>query len=373
MSLALLIPSRWQTAATFTGLAFLVGCANTSAPQGYGVNQESTVAEAQRQMRQAEQSTKVDTAQTYLGLIAQMQQAGKWYASLAHTEAFEQQYSGTSTSVYLQVKLLRADALRNTNQDQLARQAYGELLTAHDNSTVARARRGLGLLDASQGQYTQAVTQLEMARKLDPTDSSVLSDLAYAHMLTGQLDLAQLPALQAAQLAPTNARAQLNLTLYWLASGNKAEANRLLEELTLPRANNEPPLIDQKSLQTLEAQLTRVRQAIQAHATNSPISHRAVPQETLALSQEQSPNINTSSVLAQPAISEAVSEKVLATEQPESVKSARGEELTQVPAQASLRMETQIISVTPNLMVRRQMYLPAIPGNTTAAAPSVTK
>lgn len=253
-------PARWKTGAAVISLILMAGCASKPPLQGYGVNQEGTAAEAQRQMQQAEQSTKVDTVQTYLDLIAQMQQAGQWYASLAHTEAFEQQY-GASTSV----RLLRADALRNTGQFTQAQQVYASLLTGSDTGMVARARRGMGLLHASQGQYAQAIAQLEMARKLNPIDANVLSDLAYAHMLNGQLAPAQLPVLQAAQLAPSNARVQLNLALFWLASGNESEATQLLQRLSQPQAKNVPALIDQSSLQTLQTQLSSVRQAVQAH------------------------------------------------------------------------------------------------------------
>src|SRR5256885_3547902 len=55
-------------------------------------SQQETAAQAQQQLQNAQQATQVDNAQTYLDLITQMQQAGQWYASLAHTEAFEQQY-----------------------------------------------------------------------------------------------------------------------------------------------------------------------------------------------------------------------------------------------------------------------------------------
>lgn len=235
-------------------LAGLSGCAGKG-PEGYGVSQQaSTAAQAQQQMAKAEQSTQGDTAQTYLELIAQMQQAGQWYASLAHADAFEQQHGATPES-----RLLRADALRNTGQFPQARQAYLALL---DGSTTARARRGLGLVHASQGEYVQAIEQLELARQLNPIDASVLSDLAYAHMLDGRLAAAQLPILQASQLAPANARVQLNLALFWLASGNQAQASLLLQRLSQPQGKGAAPLIDQTSLQTLQTQLASVQEAV---------------------------------------------------------------------------------------------------------------
>lgn len=250
--------------ATLAALALaLAGCASKG-PQGYGAPsaQQETAAQAQQQLQNAQQATQVDNAQTYLDLITQMQQAGQWYASLAHTEAFEQQYGVNQES-----RLMRADALRNTGQVEQARQAYLALL---QGATTARARRGLGLLYASQGQYGQAVEQLDKARQLNPIDANVLSDLAYAHMLDGRLAAAQMPIMQASQLAPANARVQLNMALFWLASGNQAQASQLLRQLAQPQAKGALPMIDQTSLQTLQAQLTSVRDAVRLRGDSLP-------------------------------------------------------------------------------------------------------
>ena len=236
----------------------LAGCASKP-PQGYGASEQSTAAQAQQQMEKAEQSAQADPQLTYANLIAQMQQANQWYASLAHTEAFERQYGSTPS-----IRLLRADALRNTGQPQQAEKEYRALLGTPDTNTQARARRGLGLLYAGQKQYAQAVSQLESARQLNPIDVDVLGDLAYANMLDGRLSAASLPILQAAELAPTNTRVQLNLALYWLASGDNAQADRLLQRLSKPQPKSTAPVIDDASLNTLQAQLLIARQAVQA-------------------------------------------------------------------------------------------------------------
>ena len=258
--------------------ALLAGCAAPT-PQGYGVGAEqSTAAQAQQQMEKAEQATQTDPQQTYLGLIRKMQQANQWYASLAQTEAFERQY-GSNT----QIRLLRADALRNTGQGTQAEPSYQALLADPDRTTVARARRGLGLLYASQGQYQRATNQLELARQINPIDADVLSDLAYAQMLDGQLGAAKLPILQAAQLAPANARVQLNLALYWLASGEQAQAAQLLQRLRQPPAKNQPPLADSRAIDSLQQQLAIVQQAMQARSGAVPAMPVPVPTPLPAL------------------------------------------------------------------------------------------
>jgi len=237
----------------------LAGCAAKPA-QGYGAAPElGTAQQAQQQLEKAEQLTQIDPQQTYLNLIAQMQQANQWYASLAHAEAFERQYGSNP-----QIRLRRADALRNTGQALPAEAAYRALLGEADTQVQARASRGLGLLYASQQRYAPAMAQLERARQLDPIDADLLADLAYTHMLDGRLDAAALPMLQAAQLAPANARVQLNLALYWLASGAQEQAAQLLQRLRQPPAPGAAPLIDATSLQTLQARLATVEQAVRA-------------------------------------------------------------------------------------------------------------
>lgn len=245
----------------------LVGCAG-KAPSGYGLmGSQSTAAQAQEQLAAAEQANQPDTVQTYLDLITQMQQAGQWYASLAHADAFEKQHGARPEST-----LLRADALRNTGQLEAAQRDYQSLL---ETSSKGRALRGLGLLYASQGQYGEAIAQLEQARQLNPIDASLLSDIAYAQMLDGNLPAARVPALQAAQLAPGNARVQLNLALYWLANGQQDDAQRLLQRLSQPQAKGAAPLIDQQSTQMLRSQLDQVLQAAQERSANPASSPQA--------------------------------------------------------------------------------------------------
>ncbi len=254
--------------------ALLLGGCASKPEQGYGANsaEAGLAQQAQQQMEKAEQATQIDPKQTYLGLITQMQQANQWYAALAHTEAFERQYGSNA-----QVRLLRADALRNTGQLVLAEKEYRALLAETDSATQARAHRGLGLLHASQKRFGQAVAQLERARQLDPIDADLLSDLAYTHMLDGQLSAASVPILQAAQLAPSNARVQLNLALYWLASGAQDQATQLLQRLRQPPTKNAAPLIDDTSLQTLQLQLAMVAQAVQGRANAAALESVPAP------------------------------------------------------------------------------------------------
>ncbi|PSD22060.1 Flp pilus assembly protein TadD, partial [Stenotrophomonas maltophilia] len=63
-----------------------------------------------------------DSRNAYLELIERMQQQGAWYASLAHVEAFRQRYGDRPA-----LRLLQADALRETGQADAAVTLYREL------------------------------------------------------------------------------------------------------------------------------------------------------------------------------------------------------------------------------------------------------
>ena len=230
-------------------ISFL-GCAVKS-PQGYGVSARSNAAMAQAQFEAAQQATQLDSASTYLGLIEQMQQAGHWYASLAHTEAFEKEHGASP-----KILLLRADALRNTQQYERAKALYASLLRTAE---AARAHRGLGLLHANQGEFDQAVESLEQARKLNPVDAHVLSDMGYALMRSGKFEQARLPILQSAQLAPHNARVQLNLALYWFVVGEQAVGGQVIQRLQQPQPPTNAPLIGQEAIDSLQDQLRLIR------------------------------------------------------------------------------------------------------------------
>ena len=244
---------RIRLLSVLLGSAMVAGCAS-KLPQGYGVA-KSTASLAQEQMVAAEQATQVDTASTYLGLIEKMQQAGHWYASLAHTDAFERLH-GSSTNI----QLLRADALRNTQQYDAAKRLYMNLL---NTGQASRAYRGIGLLEAGQGRYEEAVAALDKARRLNPVDPNILSDMGYALMLSGQLDEAHLPVMQASQLAPNSPRVQLNLALFLMASGQETLGGQLVQKLQQPAAKSAGALIGADAIASLQEQVLLVKRAVQ--------------------------------------------------------------------------------------------------------------
>ena len=201
-------------------LGLLGACA--SKESGYGVGPQ---AERQAMLRESNRDPAPDTPGMYLGLIDRMQSQGLYFASLAHIDAYEKQYGVTPDSI-----LLRADALRMTDQPEASASAYTQLL---QTPLASRGHRGLGLLAGAQGEFGRAATELQQAAQLAPTDPVVLSDLGYARLRAGDVAGARVPLMKAAQLDSANSKIVSNVALFLLASGRAADAQALMNQQKL--------------------------------------------------------------------------------------------------------------------------------------------
>jgi Flp pilus assembly protein TadD len=209
---------RWarHTACLLT-LALLSACA--SKLSGYGVGPQ---AERQADIDQATRDPAPDAASTYLNLIERMQTQGLYYASLAHIDAFEKQYG-----VKPETTLMRADALRMTEQPQAAADAYTKLLQ------TPLAARGQSLPTHQRsipGDFGHAAQQLQEAVRLAPTDAPTLSDLGYARLREGDVNGARVPLMKAAELDHANPKIVSNVVLFLLADGNDTQAAALMDQ-----------------------------------------------------------------------------------------------------------------------------------------------
>ncbi|NIF79654.1 pilus assembly protein [Paraburkholderia sp. Cy-641] len=211
--------ARTAAAATALAVLALLGACASKEPLGYGVG-----AQAERAMmtQQLNKDPAPDTPGMYLGLIDQMQAQGLYFASLAHIDAYEKQY-GTSPETIL----LRADALRMTDQAPAAAAVYGQLLKT---PLAARGYRGLGLIEGAAGEFGRAAQQLQQAALLAPTDATTLSDLGYALLREGDVEGARVPLMKAAELDQKNPKIVANVVLYLLVSGGDAQALAVMNQ-----------------------------------------------------------------------------------------------------------------------------------------------
>ncbi|AMU07100.1 tetratricopeptide repeat protein [Burkholderia cenocepacia] len=213
---------RIDEAVTRAGMlaAVLMLGACATKESGYGVGAQT---ERAALMQAADQKQSVpDTPGMYLGLIQRMQAQGLYYASLAHIDAYDKTYGVMPESI-----LLRADALRMTDQPAASAAVYAQLLKT---PLAARGYRGLGLLAGAAGDFDRAVQALTQASELAPTDPSLLSDLAYAKLRSGDVVGARVPLMKAAELDQRNPKIVSNLALYLFAAGRAQDAQRLMNQ-----------------------------------------------------------------------------------------------------------------------------------------------
>ncbi|WDD94361.1 pilus assembly protein [Burkholderia sp. FERM BP-3421] len=199
----------------------LAGCAFKE--QGYGIGPQAE--RAALMQAAADKNATPDTPGMYLGLIGRMQAQGLYYASLAHIDAYEKQYGVLPDTI-----LLRADALRATDQPVASAAAYQQLL---NTPLAARGYRGLGLLAGASGDFARASRELAQASVLAPTDPLTLSDLAYARMREGDVAGSRVPLMKAAELDQSNPKILSNLALFLSANGHAREALGLMNEQKL--------------------------------------------------------------------------------------------------------------------------------------------
>ncbi|WP_412526161.1 tetratricopeptide repeat protein [Burkholderia lata] len=204
-------------------VVLLLGACATK-ENGYGVSSQT---ERAALMQAADQKQSVpDTPGMYLGLIQRMQGQGLYFASLAHIDAYDKTYGAIPESI-----LLRADALRMTDQPAASAAVYTQLLKT---PLAARGYRGLGLIAGAAGDFERAAQVLAQASDLAPTDASLLSDLAYAKLRSGDVVGARVPLMKAAELDQRNPKIVSNLALYLIAAGRTQDAQRLMNQQHLP-------------------------------------------------------------------------------------------------------------------------------------------
>lgn len=215
---------RLWTVSLLAAMGLMGGCSSMPG------NADALARQADAQIELARLQEKTARAEyndqnVYLGLIGKMQQEGMYYASLAHIDAFQQRF-GSSTAL----QVLRADALRETGQDDAALQAYRDLL---NTDRAARARHGIGLVLGRQGDFMRAAVELRQAAALDPVNAQIANDLGYALMRGGALQEARVPVMQALELDANNPRAVSNAVVWMLATGKRSEATAMMQRAAM--------------------------------------------------------------------------------------------------------------------------------------------
>lgn len=179
-----------------------------------------------------DEQTLAQKPEVYLQLIAGMQQRGLYYASLAHLDAFDARWPRRADAA-----LLRANALRETEQTEAARALYQNLLNGR---LAAQAQHGLGLIAMKAGDLEEGSAALNRAAALAPVDVAILGDQGYAYLMLGKYQEARVALFKAAELDAANKRIGANLVLLMELTGQFGQAQELMQRYDLsPRVRDE--------------------------------------------------------------------------------------------------------------------------------------
>lgn len=229
-------------AALLAGMISLGGCATRGSVQGMQMQQRvQQQAEADRQDANGKAISDLDSRETYLRVVSQMQEKGLYFASLAHLDALQQRWGRDPQS-----NLLRADALRQTEQTEAARSLYTELLPT---TVRAQAAHGLGLIAGRAGDLPAATEFFLQATKSAPTDVGMLNDLAYALMQRGRWAEARVPLFKASELQNDNATVWSNIALYLTLEGQVANAQSVMDKHQIPAASRKQIVEQARTIQ----------------------------------------------------------------------------------------------------------------------------
>ena len=217
-----------------TMLAILVAGCGSMATSDMSLRTDADIEMARQ--RQSQEKAEITSPATYLSLIRRMQEQGLYYASLAHIDAYQQRYGRAP-----EIMLLRADALRETDQLAAADAEYRAVVGATSAMGAgtqggllnAAAWRGLGIVAGRQGNCAEAARRLQVAAQANPTDASTASDFGYALMRSGEVEQARVPLMQAQQMAAASPKIAGNLVIWLTVNDRKDDAASLASHAQL--------------------------------------------------------------------------------------------------------------------------------------------
>lgn len=150
--------------------------------------------------------------------------SGKPFAKTLHSQK--------APDLEMQFEVARA----NEKDGQLARAESGYRGLCEAKPDVARNHQRLGVVLARMGQRDAGIAALDRARQLEPQNTSILNDLGYAYMQSGDSANAAKLFKKALELDPQSKRANNNLALALGYEGDLKESFRMFQN-TLPEAD----------------------------------------------------------------------------------------------------------------------------------------
>lgn len=156
-----------------------------------------------------------------MNLADDMAKEGKLHASLANLQSLPERYA--------QVQLRKARIYRQLGRPEAGPLYQGLLSTC----LSAEGNHGLGQLAAGAGDNALAVSYLERAAQMAPTDDKIRNDLGVVYLNQLQLDKARFEFLTALELKQSDSLAALNLVTLLIYQDQWNEAAELVTRAQL--------------------------------------------------------------------------------------------------------------------------------------------
>ena len=205
----------------------LAGCVNGSSDSAWRLMEDQQQEQAMIQRQEMDDARKKapEKEQLLVMTIKEAQDQGRYFASLAFIDEYDVKYGKSP-----EVEILRAEALRKTDQHAQSEEIYRRLTKTRQK---AQAWHGLGLMAGQRGDFVEAAKNLENASSAAPSDAVILSDLAYARMRMGDIEGARIPIGKAAELMPQSPKVLSNMALYLLVRGATPAAEQVMQSANL--------------------------------------------------------------------------------------------------------------------------------------------
>ncbi|WP_312490174.1 tetratricopeptide repeat protein [Pseudomonas cremoris] len=156
-----------------------------------------------------------------LNLADDMANEGKLHASLANLESLP--------DALPQVRQRKARAYRLLGRSE-AEPLYRSLL---GTCMTAEGEHGLGQLAAARGDNVQAMTHMQRAAQLAPTDEKIRNDLGVVYLNQLRLEDARFEFMTAIELKQADPLAAVNLVTLLIYQGDWGQAAKVVSQLGL--------------------------------------------------------------------------------------------------------------------------------------------
>lgn len=156
-----------------------------------------------------------------LNLADDMANEGKMHASLANLQSLPESLP--------QVRQRKAKVYRLLGRSE-AQPLYRSLL---GTCMAAEGEHGLGQLAAARGDNTQALTHMQRAAQLAPTDEKIRNDLGVVYLNQRRLEDARFEFMTAMELKQSDQLAAVNLVTLLIYQDNWAQAAQLASQVGL--------------------------------------------------------------------------------------------------------------------------------------------